>query len=58
MNLVFSHRLCEKWTFPLCGAILYPLSLSFNMASNVHGPVTTEFVEEKFKHKAKNKYGI
>ena len=55
MNLVFSHRLCEKWTFPLCGAILYPLSLSFNMASNVHGPVTTEFVEEKFKHKAKNK---
>ena len=51
------YRLCEKWTFSLCNQIYYP-SLHFNMSNNVHGPVSEEFVEEKFAQKCKhNKSG-
>lgn len=51
------YRLCEKWTFSLCNEIYYA-SLHFNMKNNVHGPVSDEFVEEKFAQKCKhNKAG-
>ena len=50
------YRLCEKWSFVLSNLIIYP-HLQFNLAHNVHGPVTTEFVTEKFQCKAKGKAG-
>ena len=50
------YRLCEKWTFSLCGELRHA-SLQFNMANNVHGPVSDEFVEEKFAQKCKHKAG-
>ena len=51
------YRLSEKWTFSLCNQIYYA-SLHFNMSNNVHGPVSDEFVEEKFAQKCKhNKAG-
>ena len=51
------YRLCEKWTFSLCNEVHYA-SLHFNMSNNVHGPVSDDFVEEKFAQKCKhNKAG-
>ena len=42
------YRLCEKWIFCLCPAVIYP-SLNKLLDSKTHGPVDNQFVIEKFK---------
>ena len=41
------YRLCEKWTFSLCDAIIFP-HLQDLMRNHTHGPIHTEFAERKF----------
>ena len=41
------YRLCEKWTFSLCDAIIFP-HLQQLLKDQVHGPIQTEFAERKF----------
>lgn len=50
------YRLSEKWTFSLCGDIIYP-SLNFNLANKIHGPIRLEDVDMKFLHRVNNKPG-
>ncbi len=54
-HLAGFYRLCEKWTFSLSGELRYPASLDFCIPNNVHGPVTNNFVESKFKQKSKQR---
>ena len=41
------YRLCEKWTFSLCDAVIFP-QLQTLLRDHVHGPIQTEFAERKF----------
>ena len=47
-------RLSEKWTFTLCPEVPFP-SLDFLTASHVHGPISTEFVANKFRDRKNGK---
>ena len=55
LNLFFSSRLCEKWTFTLCPEIPFP-SLEFLSSGHVHGPVPSDFVPKKIRA-CDRKYG-
>ena len=48
---VWNYRLCEKWLFSLCNELKYP-ALNYLTEKDIHGPVDSQFVKEKFE-----KYG-
>ena len=41
------YRLCEKWIFSLCDAIVFPTMQSL-LKEHVHGPIHPDFAERKF----------
>ena len=45
--LCLYYRFGEKWTFVLCDHIRFP-TLDFLLANSIHGPVDSEFVQQKF----------
>ena len=51
------YRLCEKWTFSLCDAIIFP-HLQQLLKDQVHGPIQTEFAERKFMANKEQDPGI